>query len=120
MGTVGSMMLNCPESGYIIYFSHVVGSLINGLLYRSSSSVLSIPYAQTKGHTPFFTQLGASIISSLKTCLIIGGYVIFFAAAVKSLELSGIMTLLYSFMTGILSLNSQFSNFICSFLSSLS
>ncbi len=77
LGTVAIGMFNNQIIGYIIIFSHFVGALLNGLLYRK----YMITYPIQNVSPLNFNQknlLEDIMYNSIKSILIVGGYVCMF------------------------------------------
>lgn len=75
LGSVGIGMLFNKTSGYVILISHIIGAIINGLLYRGKKdNDLRISYKILS--TTQKDILSDTITSSIKSILIVGGYVV--------------------------------------------
>lgn len=86
IGTVGIGMFNSSKIGIIILISHFAGAIINGLLYRNymyeNVNIQEIPY--TKQQTK--NMLEDMMLNSIKSILIIGGYVAIFFVIITILN----------------------------------
>ena len=87
IGTVGIGMFNNKNIGLIILISHFVGALFNGLIYRKYkyekvfiSSAIDFSVKQNKN------MLEEIMISSIKSILIVGGYVAIFFVIITILN----------------------------------
>lgn len=98
VGTVGVGMLLSKEAGYIILISHILAAIINGLLYRNYSprETATGKKFQTKVETEDF--LTETMMSSISSCLLIGGYITIFFIVGEVLLSIGI----FSPLTGLL------------------
>ena len=76
IGSVGVGMLNNRVCGYIILLSHIIGSVINGLIYRN----IKITENNTKNSKNYIKNnnfsLSNSILDSISSILLIGGIMI--------------------------------------------
>lgn len=90
IGAVGCGMLKSNIAGYVLYISHIMGAILNGMLYRfiikkeSKNKVYSNPYT-LKDYSPF-EIFAISIKDSLITCGLIGGYIIIFSVIIYLLR----------------------------------
>ncbi len=87
IGTVGIGMFNNKMIGLIILISHFIGALLNGLLYRKYkyekvfiSSSIDFSVKQNKN------MLEEIMVSSIKSVLIVGGYVAIFFVIITMLN----------------------------------
>lgn len=89
LGTVGAGMIKNMQIGVIILISHILGSCINGLIYKgkykSSSTICSI---QTNTVT-----ISNIISSACSTMLVIGGYISMCMVAINALSDIGLLKL---------------------------
>jgi hypothetical protein len=74
IGSVGFGMLCSRICGYIIYISHILGSIINGLFYRNldDNSPKTLSYQQNTQSKTF----ASCINDSINSILLIGGIII--------------------------------------------
>lgn len=138
LGSVGLGMFANKAMGIIIYISHILGSLLNGLIYRNikSKNQVSIIQEQTSSS---FTE---SITSSISSIMLIGGVVCFsfvivevitssfiFKVLINALSFIGLNTnVISSFFSGIFEitkgclmlsstpLNFKFATTLCTFI----
>lgn len=85
IGTVGSLLLKNAAIGAIIFVSHALSALINGLIYRN----LSLPNDQNRQiSTENGTSLsfGEVISSSVQAILNVGGIICFFFIIIEALS----------------------------------
>lgn len=81
IGTIGIGMFNNKTIGLIILVSHILASLINGLLYRKhklNNSINNLKIQTLQNKTPTTNILNECMINSIKSILIIGGYISIF------------------------------------------
>jgi sporulation integral membrane protein YlbJ len=103
VGTVGIGMLISSTAGYIILISHILASLINGLVYRKYNpeeidKIKKIEEEKTPSQQDVLTR---SMENSIMSVLLIGGYItIFFVIAeiLSSLQVFYPITQLFSFL----------------------
>lgn len=74
VGSVGVGMLLSAQAGYILYASHIVGALINGLLYRGKKCKDDAPYIIENNNNNDAT-LSSCVMDSIFSVLLIGGIV---------------------------------------------
>ena len=79
LGTVAIGMFNNPKIGYVVIISHFVGALLNGLLYRkylTKSPTVGVEKLEFNKSNK--NILEETMYSSIKSILIVGGYVSLF------------------------------------------
>lgn len=77
VGSVGTSMFVNTKLGYILFFSHILSSIINGILYRNMHKDSFDANLQTKGAS-LNEILPNSMSSSITSCMIVGGYIAIF------------------------------------------
>lgn len=92
IGTVGAGMLGSRESGYIIFICHILGSIINGILFKFisrnsfyDSAITDNPHISNK-KLKIDNPVSDAIINSLYSSGLIGGYIILFSVIIKLLD----------------------------------
>ncbi len=77
LGTVAVGMFNNKTLGFVVLFAHFIGALINGLIYRKYmlNSVNSVTIKTT---LPNQNILESCMINSIKSIVIVGGYICIF------------------------------------------
>ncbi len=101
IGSVGILLYRNTMIGILLFITHLLASLSVGIIFRfwkkakdcDSHPSTSKTYANTK--TPAsFSNLGEilseSIVSSIKSILVIGGFVVIFSSIISILKSSGI------------------------------
>lgn len=78
VGSVGAGMLGSTKAGLVILVCHVLGSLINGFLYRNSWKNLDNIHMKKKNETKQETNMSDIVFSSINSVLMVGAYVIIF------------------------------------------
>ncbi len=81
IGTVGIGVFHSAKVGYILLISHVIGSILNGLLYRGKSSPVVISSAP-----PNKDIVNDAMYDSIISILLVGGYVIFAFVIIELLK----------------------------------
>ena len=76
IGCVGSTMLLCKNMGYIIFLSHILGSLLNGLLYRNIHEIQSNPFANKITIKQKQTNLSESVMDSIFSIMLVVGMIV--------------------------------------------
>ena len=113
--------------GLLLFITHILSSITVGIIFRfwkckSNSHVQNINHIQKERKTPpSLSNLGSilqtSIMSSIKTIVMIGGFVVLFSVIISILNNSGILKVLSAIITPVLSLihiPSSFSNGVLS------
>ena len=93
-GVVGAGIFSSSAVGVILYLTHILASVLVGLIFRNYGSGRPTPVkAAAKGKkTPFPEAFVSSVTSSFSSCLNICGFVIFFTVLIRLLFLSGVLT----------------------------
>lgn len=78
LGTVAIGMFKNKKLGYIILVAHFVGSLINGLLYRNYMKEKTKDNFKPINKTPSKNILEDCMLNSIKSILLVGGYISIF------------------------------------------
>ena len=95
LGSVGVGMLLSAQAGYILYTSHILGALLNGLLYRGKKSQnINLPY-EIKDMKSDAT-LSSCVMDSIFSVLLIGGIV---AVAFILIEILNSLNVFYPIVT---------------------
>lgn len=126
IGTVGISMFGNTTIGLILLFTHILASISVGIIFgkilkkeKISAVSLNNKFKMRNSKNVTFSSLGEvlgnSILSSIKTILMIGGFVVIFSVIISILKHSGILSFISS------SLSSAFGNseFISSFITGI-
>lgn len=100
IGSVGILLYRNTMIGLLLFFTHLLASLSVGILFhfwkkhKHSNSYFSNSKTYTENKTQAsFSNLGEilseSIVSSIKSILIIGGFVVIFSSIISILKASG-------------------------------
>ena len=97
LGTIGAGFFGMPQYGYLLLFSSFFGSVLTGILWRfrkktSSPKRRTVPLFHSEASMSEI--LSGSVSDSLNTILLIGGFLILFAALSEGLEQTGLILLL--------------------------
>lgn len=87
LGTVAIGMFNNPKIGYVIIISHFIGALLNGLIYRkylTKKPLVGVEKLNTVSANK--NLLEETMYSSIKSILIVGGYVSLFFMVITVLN----------------------------------
>lgn len=75
LGTVAIGMFNNLMLGYVVAISHFLGALINGLIYRNYLVIKKSTKIETLNFNKKNNVLEEAMFGSIKSILIVGGYV---------------------------------------------
>lgn len=114
IGTVGILLFGNTTIGLLLFITHLLSSITVGVIFRFWKSSKN-SYAKDlnsiqkeKKSPPKLSSLGsilqASIMSSIKTIVMIGGFVVLFSVIISILNNTGIIKVLSATITPILSL----------------
>lgn len=90
IGTVGSKMFGQKSLGVLILLCHILGSFLNGLLYRNcfeSEKPISKIYTQSSNNV-----LEDAMYNSIKNILVVGGYIAIFSMLISMIDRFNIFT----------------------------
>lgn len=106
IGSVGAGMLGSMRAGLVILICHIVGSLINGLIYRNAWRNLDSDRMPSKTSLGEKQNISDVVFSSINSMLMIGAYVIIFFI-VSEILLSLKVFLPFSYILGKIGVNPQ-------------
>jgi|LGVE01.1.fsa_nt_gb sporulation integral membrane protein YlbJ len=87
VGSVGVGMLYSVRAGYIVLLCHILGSVLNGILYRNFYVDYSSVNKEIKQEEPDINDLlSESVYSSVISLLIVGSYVAIFFMLIQMLN----------------------------------
>lgn len=109
IGTVGISMFGSTTIGLILLFTHILASLSVGIIFGkkigNKYKNLNNDYIKINTKNINFTNLGEilanSIINSIRTLLMIGGFVVIFSVIISILKTSGILKALSTILGSI-------------------
>lgn len=131
LGTVGITLFGNSTIGFLLLLTHILSCISVGIIfrfwkYKNNSHIYSTLYKKTniKEEVDFSNLgdiLGKSIMSSIKTVVMIGGFVVLFSVILSILKNGNIISILskilYPFFSCFGVNNMEFSNsIICGFL----
>ena len=90
IGSVGIGMFFSYKAGIIILVSHILGATLNGLIYRNYMTDEIFEKSNTTNIKHSDNILEDSMISSIKSVLIVGGYVCFFFMVITIINYCGL------------------------------
>ena len=89
IGSIGIGVFHDATVGYILLLGHIVGSFLNGLLYRGKS----IPTNKFKQNITK-SSLNEIMFDSINSILLVGGSIIFSSVVIELLQISSILPML--------------------------
>lgn len=78
IGTVGSIMLKNSRIGYLLYISHILASVLNGILFRNKFASEKTANTPSSNTVDYASTLPSSMSSSISSILVVGGFVAIF------------------------------------------
>ena len=105
LGTVGVSLFGNTLIGFLLLLTHILACISVGIIFRfwkqnekSSASYHNITPSSASKENITFSNLGSilseSIMSSISTILLIGGFVVIFSSVISILKASGILNML--------------------------
>lgn len=95
IGTVGAIMMKSALIGYILYASHIISAILNGVLYRKAFvDDNNTTHDKTDTSTNYQTLLSNTMTSSISSIMVVGGFVAMFFMII---DILGDINLLYPF-----------------------
>ncbi|MBQ7880373.1 MAG: hypothetical protein IJ358_00830 [Clostridia bacterium] len=91
IGTIGIGVFRSAKIGYILLLGHIIGSFLNGLLYRGKT----MPDTQFSPNISK-TSLNDIMYDSIISILLVGGYIIFASVVIELLKISNLLPMLTS------------------------
>ena len=104
VGTVGITLFRNSLIGFLLLVTHILASITVGIIIGFISKIKNQPisynqYTNTTNQNEYCTFsnlgeiLGNSIISSIKTILVVGGFVVLFSVIISILNTSNVLTI---------------------------
>ena len=129
IGTVGISLFGNTSIGFLLFITHILSCLTVGIIFRFYKSKYKTELSldniklKDKKNPPRFSNLGSilqnSIMSSIKTVIMIGGFVMLFSVIISILNNTGILNILSISLSPILSLFHISSSFASGILSGI-
>lgn len=107
IGAVGIGVFGSAKVGYIILIGHILGSFINGLIYRGKDIKRNICTAQISK-----TSINEIMFDSINAILLVGGYIVLSSIVIQMLQITNILPLICAIICKILPLNQELINSI--------
>lgn len=115
IGTVGISMFGSTTIGLLLLFTHILASISVGIIFgkiiKNDTVELSHKFTKINSARVSFSTLGEvlgkSILNSIKTILMIGGFVVIFSVIISILKNSGILDIFTQIFKAFLG-NSEF------------
>ena len=114
IGTVAIGMFNNQTLGYIVILSHIIGSIINGILYRNKYKITN---AYTKSYHNKSINLEDIIITSIQSILIIGAYISIFYMLISIIDYYGLFMPIFNILNKITNIDINLLKAILAFVS---
>ncbi len=118
VGTVGAEMFLCKGAGIIMLISHILGAILNGLLYRNYHKKERVVKTQNSlPNMKLDNMLASSIYDSVISILIVGGYVALFFMLIDMLanfHILGLVSNALAWLLGLVGINTAVSGGIVS------
>lgn len=106
IGTIGIGLFKDFNTGFLLFVTHILACLTVGFIFRFWKSSKRF---QTKGDRPLLSKpqicisnlgevLASSIMSSINTIFLIGGFIVLFSVIISILENSKILNILSNFI----------------------
>lgn len=112
VGTVGIGLFKDTKTGILLLITHLLACITVGILFRwwkSGKNKRSSPFIETSNKLPSrisLSNLGevlaSSIMNSISTVFLIGGFVVLFSVVISILNSSGCLELIANFLSPIL------------------
>ena len=111
LGTVGVSLFGNSTIGFLLLFTHILASLTVGIVFRfykhNNTSNSSIYFNKEKKYVNFSNLgeiLGNSIMSGIKTTVMIGGFVVLFSVILSILKSGNVINIISKILFMILKL----------------
>ncbi|MBQ8430690.1 MAG: hypothetical protein IJX26_01940 [Clostridia bacterium] len=114
IGSVGIGIFKSLKFGYLLLLSHILGAIINGFVFRNcyelkkysilpktSQELMPIPQIETNHETKSTNILADSMLDSITSILLVGGYIVFAFVLIDLLNNIKIIPMLTNFICNI-------------------
>lgn len=78
IGTVGTIMFGDSKIGYLMFFSHILSALLNGILFRNRFVEGEKTFSDDNISPDYNRLLSDSMVNSITGILVVGGYIAIF------------------------------------------
>lgn len=107
LGSVGIGLLLSRKLGLIMLFSHIIGALLNGVLYRNHKEKVNTINYKAQSIKKVSVQPAQLMWNSIMSILIIGGYICIFFVLIEMLNHLYIIPPIATFFASITGINSE-------------
>lgn len=105
IGSVGIGMFLNKQLGFVILISHILGAFLNGLIYRNYMKDENTCISPTQTAKTNENMLENCMLASIKSVLVVGGYVCFFFMVITIINSTGILAPINAFLAKIFNIN---------------
>lgn len=102
LGSVGVAIFNSTKIGYILILSTILGGIVNGIIYRNSYKSPKQDFLPKTPNATSNNLLADTMLDSIMSILLVGGYIVFSFVLIALLNDLGIMQALASLLCKIL------------------
>ena len=109
IGAVGIGVFGSAKAGYVLLIGHILGSFLNGLLYRGKR-------AQVVDYRPKIskTSINEIMFDSINSILLVGGYIVLASITIQMLQITNVIPTITKLISKVLPLNQHLvSSVIC-------
>lgn len=86
IGAIGIGVFGSVKVGYVLLIGHIIGSFLNGLLYRGKSSKLLANQPKISQ-----TSINEIMFDSINSIMLVGGYIVLSSIAIQMLKITNIL-----------------------------
>ena len=97
VGTIGIGVFRSAKVGYILLIGHIVGSFLNGLLYRGKKSMQNFQQPKISK-----TTINDIMYDSIISILLVGGYIVFASVTIELLKMTNILPTLSTIISNLI------------------
>ncbi len=102
IGAVGIGIFGSAKVGYVLLLGHIIGSFLNGLLYRGKDiNIIANQPKITK------TSINEIMFDSINSILMVGGYIVLASIVIQMLQITNILPTFAMFICKILPLSQE-------------
>ena len=103
IGSVGTAIFFDKKIGYILFFSHILSSIINGIVFRNKFVDKTEMQKNAKNECELSTILPNTMNDTILSCLVVGGYIAIFFLMIELFNNFGFFNPIVDFLSNILS-----------------
>ena len=97
IGAVGIGVFGSAKAGYVLLIGHIIGSFLNGLIYRGKSIDGSSYQPQISK-----TSINEIMFDSINSILLVGGYIVLSSIVIQMLQITNILPMISGLICKIL------------------